>query len=352
MKTHRILLTLALVLSAALWSHAPLRAADGPYRLLTEIKAGGDGGWDYLAVDSAARRLYVSHATKAVVIDLDKNVVVGEIAPANGIHGIAIAADLGKLFVSNGRDNSASIVDAKTLQITGTVKTGENPDCILFEPGHKEVYTFNGRGKNATVFDAATGEVKATIPLPGKPEFAVVDVKAGRIYNNIEDTNDIVVINTATHAVVAKWPIAPGEGASGLSIDLASHRLFAVAGNNLLVAVDSTTGKVLSTLPIGPGVDATSFDPATGYVFASNSDSTLTVATCDKAGKLSLVQTLATPARSRTMTLDPKTHRIYISAAEFTAPAAAAAGAPPQRPQMVPGSFKVVVYDMAAAAGK
>jgi len=349
MKTRRIVLCLAFIVTAALWCDAPLRAADGPYRLLTEIKVGSDGGWDYLAVDSAARRLYVSHATKAVVIDLDKNVVVGEITPANGIHGIAIAADLGKLFVSNGRDNSASIVDAKTLQITATVKTGENPDCILYEPGHKEVYTFNGRGKNATVFDAATGEVKATIPLPGKPEFAVVDVKAGRIYNNIEDTSEIVVIDTTTHAVVAKWPIAPGEGASGLSIDLVNHRLFAVAGNKLLVAVDSVTGKVLSTLPIGEGVDATSFDPATGYVFASNSDNTVTVATCDKAGKLSLVQALATPARSRTMTLDPKTHRIYISAAEFTAPAPAAAGAPPQRPQMVPGSFKVVVYEMAAA---
>jgi len=348
MKSLRIALCLALIITAALWWHAPLGAAEGPYKLLSEIKVGSDGGWDYLSVDSAARRLYVSHATKAVVIDLDKNVVVGEITPANGIHGIAIAAELGKLFVSNGRDNTASSVDAKTLKITGTVKVGQNPDCILYEPGHKEVYTFNGRSNDATVFDAATGDVKATIKLPGKPEFAVVDVKAGRLYNNIEDTNEIVVIDTATHAVVAKWPIAPGEGASGLSIDLVNHRLFAVAGNNLLVAVDSSTGKVLSTLPIGPGVDATSFDPATGYVFASNSDSTLTVATCDKAGKLSLVQTLATPARSRTMTLDPKTHRIYISAAEFTAPAPAAAGAPPQRPQMVPGSFKVVVYEMAA----
>jgi YVTN family beta-propeller protein len=348
MKTLRIVLCLALIVTAALWSNAPLRAADGPYKLLTEIKVGGDGGWDYLSVDSAARRLYVSHATKAVVIDLDKNVVVGEITPANGVHGIAVAADLGRLFVSNGRDNTASIVDAKTLQITGTVKTGQNPDCILYEPGHKEVYTFNGRSNDATVFDAATGEVKATIKLPGKPEFAVVDVKAGRIYNNIEDTDEIVVIDTASHTVVAKWPIKPGEGASGLSIDLANHRLFAVAGNQLLVAVDSVTGKVLSTLPIGEGVDATSFDPATGYVFASNSDSRITVATCDKAGKLSLVQELASPARSRTMTLDPKTHRIYIAAAEYSAPAPAAAGAQPQRPQMAPGSFKVVVYEMAA----
>jgi DNA-binding beta-propeller fold protein YncE len=232
------------------------------------------------------------------------------------------------------------------VQITGSVKTGANPDCILYEPGHKEVYTFNGRDSSATVFDAATGDVKATIALPGKPEFAVVDVKAGRIYNNIEDTKEIVVIDTNTHAVVARWPIAPGEGASGLAIDLEHHRLYTVAGNKLLVALDSGTGKVLSTLPIGPGVDAAAYDPATGFVFASSSDSTLTVAKADAAGKLALVQTLATPPRSRTMTLDPTTHRIYVSAAEFTAPPPAAPGAQPQRPQMVPGSFKVVVYEM------
>jgi DNA-binding beta-propeller fold protein YncE len=351
MKMLRVSLCLALLAAVAAAPQA-LRAADGPYKLLTEIKAGNEGGWDYLSVDAAARRLYVSHATRVVVIDLDTNTVVGEITPAPGVHGIAVAPELGVGFVSNGRENTASIVDLKTLKTTGTVKTGENPDCILYEPGHNEVYTFNGRGKNATVFDATTGEVKATIPLPGKPEFAVVDVKAGRIYNNIEDTNEIVAIDTATHAVVAKWPIAPGEEASGLAIDLANHRLFTVAGNKLLVALDSTTGKVLSTLPIGTGVDAAAYDPATGYIFASSSDSTLTVAKADAAGKLSVVQTLSTPARSRTMTLDPKTHRIYISAAEFTTPPPPAAGAQPQRPQMVPGSFKVVVYELVGAAPK
>lgn len=342
-------LRLTLLVAGLLGSQAALPAADGPYTLLAEIKAGGEGGWDYLSVDSAARRLYVSHATKVVVIDLDTNTIAGEIAPTSGVHGVAVAPELGRGFVSNGRDNTASIFDLKTLQITGSVKTGENPDCILFEPAHREVYTFNGRGKSATVFDALSGEVKATIPLPGKPEFAVVDVKAGRIYNNIEDAHDIVVIDTATHAVVATWPIAPGEEASGLAIDLANHRLFTVASNNLLLALDSTTGKVLSTLPIGPGVDAAAYDPGTGLVFASSSDGTLTVAKADAAGTLSLVQTLATPPRSRTMTLDPKTHRIYVSAAEFTAPVPAAAGARPQRPPMVAGSFKVVVYGMAGA---
>jgi DNA-binding beta-propeller fold protein YncE len=288
----------------------------------------------------------VSHATKVVVIDTATNTVVGEVTPANGVHGFAVAPDLGRGFASNGRDNTASSVDLKTLKILSTVKTGENPDCILYEPGHKEVYTFNGRGHSATVFDARTGEVRATIPLGGKPEFAVVDVAAGRIYNNIEDTSQVVAIDTATRAVVATWPLAPGEEASGLAVDLAHHRLFIVASNEMMVMMDSTNGKVLSTLPIGPGVDAAAYDPATGFAFASSSDGTLTVAKVDAAGQLALVQKIETPARSRTMTLDPATHRIYISAAEFTPAAPAPAGGRGGRPPMAPDSFKVVVYEM------
>ena len=351
MKTLRVVLAVCLLAGGLFWMQAPLPAADGPYKQLAEIKVGGDGGWDYLSVDSAARRLYVSHATKVIVIDMDKNTVVGEIAPANGVHGIALAPQLGLGFVSNGRDNTASIVDLKTLQIKSTVKTGQNPDCILYEPGHNEVYTFNGRSNDATVFDAVSGAVKATIKLPGKPEFAQVDVKAGRIYNNIEDTNEIVAIDTATHAVVGKWPIKPAEGASGLALDLANHRLYAVT-DKLMPVLDSTTGKLLSTFPIGDGPDAAAYDPGTGLIFSSNSDSTMTIAKSDAAGKLTLVQTLATPARSRTMTLDPKTHRVYIAAAEYGAPGAPGANGQPGRPTMVAGSFKVVVYGIATAPGK
>ncbi len=287
----------------------------------------------------------MSHATKVVVIDLDKEAVVGEIAPAPGVHGIAIAADLGRGFVSNGRENTVSIVDLKTLQITGSVKTGENPDAILYEPVHQEVYAFNGRSKSATVFDAKTGEVRATIPLPGKPEFAVFDEKAGRIYNNIEDTSQLVAIDTKTHAVVATWPIAPGEEASGLALDPATHRLFVGCSNQLMLMVDAATGKVLAKVPIGPGVDANAFDPGTGLAFASSSDGTLAVARPDAAGGLAIVQTLATPPRSRTMTLDPKTHRLYVSAAGF-GPVPAGGGRPP----ILPGSFRVVVYEPTGAA--
>ncbi len=320
-----------------------LHAADGPYRLLKEIPVGTEGGWDYASVDSAAKRLYVSHATNVVVIDMESNAVVGTIAPTPGVHGIAVAPELGRGFISNGRENKAAIFDLKTLKILSSVDTGANPDAILYEPGHKEVYTFNGAGKSATVFDAATGTVKATIPLPGKPEFAVVDVKAGRIYNNIEDANAIVAIDTATHKVVNTWPIAPGEGASGLAIDLANHRLFTVC-DKLMIMLDSTTGKVLGTLPIGDGPDAAAYDAGTGYVFASASDGTMTVAKVE-AGKLVLVQNLATPERTRTMTLDPATHRVYASAAVYK-PGAPGAGGTPGRPTMAPGSFKVMVYEL------
>ena len=261
--------TLLLALGLAAWS-APIPGADGPYRQLKEIAIGGEGGWDYLSVDSAARRLYVSHATKVVVVDLDKDAVVGEIAPAPGVHGIAIAPDLGRAFVSNGREATVSIVDLKTLQITATVKTGDNPDAILYEPVHKEVYAFNGRSKSATVFDAKTGELRATIALPGKPEFAVFDEKAGRIYNNIEDTNQLVAIDPVAHTVVATWPIAPGEEASGLALDPEGHRLFVGCSNNLMLMVDAANGKVLASVPIGPGVDANAYDPGTGLAFASS----------------------------------------------------------------------------------
>jgi DNA-binding beta-propeller fold protein YncE len=277
---------------------------------------------------------------------MEKNTVVGSIAPTPGVHGFAVAADLGKGFASNGRENKAAVVDLKTLQILSSVATGENPDAILYEPARKEVYAFNGTGKSATVFDAVTGVVKTTIPLPGKPEFAVVDVKAGRIYNNIEDTSAVVAIDTATHKIVNTWPIAPGEEASGLAIDLAHHRLFIGCSNNMMVMMDSTSGKILGSIPIGEGVDANAFDPGTGYAFASSSDGTLTVATVDAAGKLSVVQKLATPLRTRTMTLDPVTHRLYAAAAEYKPGAPGADGKPPARPAMVPGSFKVVVYEL------
>jgi YVTN family beta-propeller protein len=321
-------------------AHAVEPAKSQTYHLLKEIAIGGEGGWDYLAVDPASRRLYVSHATKIVVIDLDKDQVVGEIADTPGVHGFAVAADLGRGFSSNGREAKVSIVDLKTLQTIAKVDTGENPDAIVYEPGRQEVYAFNGRGRSVTVLEAKSGKVTATIPLGGKPEFAVVDPQAARIYNNLEDTHEVAVIDTTAHAVAARWPIAPGEGASGMAIDLLHHRLFLGCDNKRMLMLDSTSGAVVTSVPIGEGVDANAFDPGTQLAFSSNGEGTVTIAREEAPDRLTVVQTLATARGARTMALDPKTHRIYLSTAQL-APATGAG-----RPTAVAGTFKVLVFGL------
>jgi DNA-binding beta-propeller fold protein YncE len=324
------------------------QSAEGPYTFLKEIAIGGtSASWDYASVDAAAKRLYVTNGTRVVVIDTEKDAVVGEIGPTQGVHGFAIAPELGRGFASSGRENKAAIVDLKTLQILSKVDTGANPDAIFYEPVKQEVYTFNGGDASSTVFDAKTGKVVATIKLSGKPEFAQEDQKAGRIYNNIEDKNEVAVIDINTHAVVASWPIAPGEEASGLALDLAHHRLFIGAGGtNLMVMMDSTNGKVLGKVPIGPGVDANNYDPVTNYAFASSGgDGTVTIAQATSATDFKVVQTLKTQAGCRTMTLDPKTHKIYLAAAQYDTAAPAQPGGRGRR-TMVPGSFKVLVYGL------
>jgi DNA-binding beta-propeller fold protein YncE len=244
-------------------------------------------------------------------------------------------------------------VDLSTLQVTDRVDTGENPDGILYEPDLKEVYAFNGRGHSATVISAESGEVLATIPLPGKPEFAVYDPEAKMIYNNIEDQNEIVAIDPAAHEVVATWSIAPGEAASGLALDVAHHRLFAVCENHLMVMVDSETGQVVDTAAIGDGPDAARFDPATQLAFSSNGgDGTVTIVHEDSPTKLSVVQTLETARSARTMTLDPTTHRIYLSAADFEETSPPDSSSRRRRPPMVPGSFRVLVYGNGPSEGE
>lgn len=324
------------------------RAADaaGPgYKFLKEISVGGDGGWDYLSIDAAGRRLFVSHATKVVVIDIDKDAVVGEITDTPGVHGIAIAPELKKCFVSNGREAKVSMVDLETLKTLSKIDTGPNPDAIIYEPGQQEVYAFNGRGNSATVIDAKSGKVVTTIELPGKPEFAAADPKAGRVYCNLEDKSQIVAIDTKEHKVVNTWPIAPGQEASGMAYDAAHQRLFIGCGNKLMEMIDATNGKVVGSVDIGSGVDANAFDPDTQLAFSSNGDGTATIAHEDAPDKFTVVQTLKTEPRARTMALDPKSHRIYLASAKYEAAPAPAAGERPQRPKMVAGSFKILVYE-------
>ena len=339
-------LTGIVLLGILLFTNSSITNAQNKYTPSKEIAVGGEGGWDYLSVDSGARRLYVSHGTKVVVIDIDKDVVVGEITNTPGVHGLVPAPELQKGFTSNGRENKASVVDLKSLQTLAKVETGQNPDGMLYEPGQQEVYMFNGRGESATVIDAKLGKVITTIPLGGKPEFAACDPKAGRVYNNLEDKNQVVAIDTKTHQIVNTWPIAPGEEASGMAIDLAHHRLFLGCGNKLMAMMDSTSGKVVATVPIGDGVDANAFDPGTQLAFASCGDGTVTIAHEDAPDKLTVVQILKTEPRARTMTLDTKTHRIYLGSARFEAPTEPASGKSRQRPKMVPDSFKILVYEL------
>lgn len=331
--------SLLCVLSATAVCHAVQ-----PYSLIKEIPIGGEGGWDYLSIDEGASRLYVSHATKVVVVDLENDAVVGEIADTPGVHGLAVAPGMGRGFTSNGKEGKVSVVDLKTLKTLSKSPAGSNPDAILFDPGQKEVYAFNGHSKSATVLSAATGELVATIPLSGKPEFAAADPAAGKVFCNIEDKSEVAVIDTKTHKVVATWPIAPGESASGMAIDLENHRLFLGCDNKLMLMLDSTTGKVLGSVPIGDHVDANAFDPESHLAFASCGDGTTTIASDEDPSKLTVVQTLTTEKSARTMALDSKTHKIYLASAKFEPVTKSSSAEGHQRPKIIPGSLKILVY--------
>lgn len=337
----RISLFLSVLCGAALQVTAATTAE--VYKPVTEIPIGGEGGWDILEVDSAAHRAYVSHATKVVVIDLEKNAVVGEIADTPGVHAFVVAPELGIGFSSNGKENKVSVVDLKTLATIRKVDTGDNPDAMAYDPKRGELYVFNHRGNSATVIDAKTAEVVSTIPLSGSPEFGAVDAAAARVYVNIEDKSEVAAIDTATHEVVAHWPLAPGEEPTGIAFDAEHHRLFASCGK-LMVMLDTTSGKVVGSVPIGAGADGCAFDPATHLAFASCGEGVTTIAKEESPDKLTVVQTLKTERSARTMALDPQTHRIYLPSAQFQPAPSPAPGASPARPTMVPNTMKLLVY--------
>jgi DNA-binding beta-propeller fold protein YncE len=317
-------------------------AADPGYHVIQKIPLGGEGGWDYLTVDSAARRLYVSHATHVVVVDLDTGKPAGDIPDTPGVHGVALAPELNRGFVSNGKANTATILDLKTLKAIGQVKTGANPDAILYDPFSKRVLTFNGRSNDATVFDAATGAVAGTIALGGKPEFSTTDAK-GKIYVNIEDTGEVLQIDSQKLAVVKRISIKPCEEPSGMGLDVAHHRVFSVCGNKMMTVLDTEAGKVIATVPIGSGTDGAGFDAGAGLAFSSNGEGTLTVVRETSAGKFEVAETVKTQRGARTMAVDPKTHKVYLPTAEFGPTPAPTAEAPRPRPTPVKDSFTVLV---------
>jgi DNA-binding beta-propeller fold protein YncE len=332
-----VLLLAILAIGVTLYA-GPKPAGPSGYQLTKTIPLPEDGFWDYVSVDSNARRIYVSHGTKVLVVDADSFAVVGEIPDTQGVHGIAIAADLGRGFTSNGRAGTSTIFDLKTLKTIGTVRTGDNPDAIAYEPVSKRVYTFNGRSKDATAFNAADGTVvAASIPLGGKPEFAAVDGK-GKIYVNNEDTSELIEIDAQAARVLNRWPLKPCESPSGLSMDQKNRRLFAGCENKMMAIVDADSGKVVATPPIGQGVDATRYDPGTGFALASNGEGTLTVIKPDGPDKYSVLENVPTKRSARTMGLDLKTHNVVLPAADFLPPKEGE-----RRGQMKPGSFVLLV---------
>jgi DNA-binding beta-propeller fold protein YncE len=292
-----------------------LAVADGDYRVSKKLPIPGQGGWDYLIVDEAARRLYVSHGTQVEVLDVDSGGIVGKIPNTLGVHGIAVAPELGRGFVSNGQTATVTVFDLKTLKTIGEVPTGKKPDAIIYDPATSQVFAFNGGSDSATVISAADSKVAGTVSLGGGPEFAVSDGK-GHVFNNLEDKNEVVKINSRKLTVEQRWPLAPCESPSSMAMDRPGRRLFIGCRNKVMAVVDADSGKVVTTVPIGDHVDASAFDPDARLIFNSNGEGTITVVHQDTPDKYSVVQTVKTLPRARTMALDLKTRQIFLSTVE------------------------------------
>jgi DNA-binding beta-propeller fold protein YncE len=342
MKTFRVglifLVALAMVSFAAAQAQKP-----GGFHLLKKHVLGGEGGWDYLALDGNARLLYVTHGNAVEILNVDTGVKGEAITNLKGVHGVAFAQDKGRGYISNGRGNSVSVFDLKTHKILEEVaSSGQNPDAIMYDAFSGRVFTFNGRTSNATAIDAATNKVVGTVDIGGKPEFAVTDGK-GMIFVNNEDKSEIVAFDAKTLQVKKRWSIVPGEGPSGLAIDLKGKRLFSVC-DKVMVISDFVNGKVVTTVPIGGGPDAVRYDAGTRLVFSSNGDGTMTVVKQESADKYSVLETVTTAPRARTMELDPKTHHIFLVTAEFGPAPAPTKEQPRPRPTIVPGTFMVLEF--------
>jgi DNA-binding beta-propeller fold protein YncE len=327
----------AFVFTTSLTAFAPAQ-----YQVKQKFSVGGDGGWDYLTFDPAGKRLFVSRGTHVMVIDPYKGSTIGDIPDTQGVHGIALAQDLGKGFTSNGRENSVTVFDLKTLKETARIKIeGKNPDAILYDAATQRVFTFNGSSSDATVIDAAKGTVVATIPLDGKPEFGASDGK-GVVFVNIEDKNELTSIDAKKAAVIKSWPLAPCDEPSGLAMDQKHRRLFAGCHNKMMAVVDADSGKVIATPTIGQGVDANAFDADKQLAFSSNGDGTLTVVHEDSPDKYSVLENAETQRSARTMALDTNSHDIYLVAAEFDEAPPAKQGERSRR-TMKPGTFTLLV---------
>jgi YVTN family beta-propeller protein len=308
---NRKLCLLVLILSGTLMAGA----ASGGYSVVKKIPIPGQGSFDYLTVDETARRLYVSHGTQVEVLDIDSLTIVGSIPKTPGVHGVAIAPEIGRGFVSNGQASTVTIFDLKTLKPIADVPTGQKPDATIYDPATSRVFAFNGGSNSATAIDAATGKVAGTVNLDGGPEFAAADGN-GYVFNSLEDESLVLKINSRELKVEQRWPTAPCSSPSSMAMDRANRRLFVGCRSRVMAVIDADSGKVITTLPIGDHVDATAFDQETRLIFNSNGEGTISVIHQDGPDKYSIVETVKTAPRAKTMALDPKTHRLFLSTAE------------------------------------
>jgi len=325
------LLTLGLLALAAF-------SAEG-YKVLNKIKVGGTGGWDYLSVDPVTQRIFASHGGNVEVVDIKAGKVVGQITQLHGVHGIAVASDVGKGFISNGQSNSVTIFDLKTLQKTGEPATGQNPDAICYEPKTQRIFTMNGRSNDSTAINAKNNEIIATFPVGEKPENCAMD-GAGKLYVNIENSSEVVEIDAAKPGVTRRTSLAPCEGPSGLAIDVKNKKLFSVCSNKMMAVTDIATMKVIATPAIGSGADGAGFD--SDLAFSSNGEGNMTIVKLVN-GKYEAVDTVTTERGARTMTVDHVNHKIYMLAAEYGPAPAAKEGQKAPRPAVLPDSFHVIV---------
>ncbi len=322
---------------------APQASGASGYHLIKKVKLGGTGGWDYLTVDQATHRVFISRGTKVIVVDPTTEKVLGEILDMKRVHGIALAAEFNKGYITDGQAATATMFDMTNYKTLGQAKTDKDADAVIYDAYSKRVFTFNGDAGTSTVIEAADGKLAGTVELGGGPEFAATDGK-GKIYVNLEDKSQLVKFDAKTLKVENTWPLAPCESPSGLAID-AEHEVLIVGCHNKLMAfVDGNSGKVLGTVPIGQGVDANRFDPGTGYAFASCGDGTLTIAHEDSPGKFSLVEMINTQRGARTMALDKSNHNVYLVSADFGPAPAATAENPRPRPAILPDTFVLLEY--------
>ncbi len=337
-------LTLAVLAAANAPAAAQAPRASG-YRVANRVVLGGDGGWDYLTPDTAAHRLYLSRGTHVMVVDLDSLKVVGDIPNTDGVHGVALVPDLGRGYTSNGRANSVTVFDLRTLATLKTITgVGQNPDAIIFEPVTRRILTMNGRTGDVSAIDVATDSVVGAVAIGGKPEFAVAD-GTGRVFVNNEDSSTVVEFDARTLRVLHTWSIAPCEGPSGLAMDVRTRRLFSVCGNAKMAVLDANSGRVVAMLPIGQGCDGVKFDPRTRNAFASNGEGSMTVVHEDSPSRFTVAATVPTQRGARTLALDERTGKVYTVTAEYGPTPAPTAERPRPRPAMVPGSFTLLVIE-------